>query len=109
MEKMGFDESVVPEVFDGKVITWRIRDHKLKIEDSVEFENSQTGEIFGKAKITKVLKTTIGKINLKDKSHYKTYRNTQELIDAFKKYNPDRKINEKTKVYAYTYSFKGLT
>lgn len=42
---MGFHESVVPQVFDGKISTWRLRDHKLKKGDIVAFENSQTEEI----------------------------------------------------------------
>lgn len=44
--KMGFHESVVPQVFDGKISTWRLRDHKFKKDDIVAFENSQTEEIF---------------------------------------------------------------
>lgn len=103
--KMGFYESVVPEVFDGKICTWRIRDHKLKVGDVVDFENSQTGEIFGHGEITKVTKTTVGGIDLKDKTHYKIYETRQELIDAFKKHNPSYETNESTPVYAYTYKF----
>ncbi len=103
--KMGFHESVVPEVLDGKISTWRIRDHKLKVGDVVAFENSQTGEIFGTGKITKAVKTTVGKIDLKDKTHYKTYENRQELIDALKKHYPSYDISESTPVYAYLYQF----
>ena len=55
LPKMGFHESVVPQVFDGKISTWRLRDHKLKKGDVVAFENSQTEEIFGFGKITKVI------------------------------------------------------
>jgi len=106
---MGFHESVVPQVFDGKICTWRLRDHKLKVGDVVEFENSQTGEIFGTGEITKVVVTTVGQIDLDDKTHYKTYRDRQELIDAFKKHNPDYQVNNDTPVYAYTYKFTSKT
>jgi len=104
--KMGFHESVVPQVFDGKISTWRLRDHKLKKGDVLAFENSQTEEIFGFGKITKVIITTVGQIDLKDKTHYKTYKNRQELIKAFKRHNPAYKINNNTPVFAYTYKFK---
>ena len=104
--KMGFHESVVPQVFDGKISTWRIRDHKLKKGDIVAFENSQTEEIFGFGKITKVIITTVGKIDLKDKTHYKTYKNRLELIRAFRRHNPVFEINNNTPVFAYTYKFK---
>jgi hypothetical protein len=106
LEKMGFHESVVPEVLDGKTTTWRIRDHKLKVGDVVDFENSQTDEIFGQGEITRVVKTTVVKIDLNDKTHYKTYKTRQELIDAFKKHNPSYEIIESTPVYAYTYKFR---
>ena len=104
-EKMGFHESVVPEVLDGKICTWRIRDHKLRVGDVVDFENSQTGKIFGQGEIIKVVKTNVGEIDLNDKAHYKTYKTRQELIDAFKRHNPSYEITESTPVYSYTYKF----
>ena len=103
--KMGFHENVVPQVFDGKISTWRLRDHGLKKGDVVAFENSQTQEIFGFGKIMKVIKTTVGQIDLKDETHYKTYKDRQELIKAFKLHNPAYKINYHTPVFAYTYEF----
>lgn len=103
--KMGFHESVVPQVFDGKISTWRLRDHELKVGDIVAFENSQTEEIFGKGEIIKVEQTTVGKIDLNDKTHYKTYKTREELIDAFKKHYPDHQIITSTPVYSYTYKF----
>ena len=103
---MGFHESVVPQVFDGKTSTWRLRDHGFKKDDVVAFENSQTEEIFGFGKITKVVITTVGQIDLKDKTHYKTYKNRQELTKALKRHYPIHKINNNTPVFAYTYEFK---
>ncbi len=103
---MGFHESVVPQVFDGKISTWRLRDHKFKKGDIVAFENSQTEEIFGFGEITKVIITSVGQMDLKDKSHYATYKNRQELIKAFKRHNPDYEINNNTSVFAYTYKFE---
>ena len=104
-KKMGFAGDIVPQVFDGKVSTWRLRDHKLKVGDIVAFENSQTEEIFGNGEITKVIETTVGKIDLQDRTHYKTYETRQALIDAFKRHNPSYEITESTPVYAYTYKF----
>ncbi len=104
-KKMGFHKSVVPQVFDGKISTWRLRNHKLKEGDVVAFENSQEKELFGFGEIIKVIKTTVGQIDLKDKTHYKTYKNRQELIKAFKRHNPSYQINNDTPVFAYTYDF----
>ena len=106
LPKMGFHESVVLQVFDGKISTWRLRDHNFKNGDIVAFENSQTGEIFGFGEMTNVTTTTVGQIDLKDKSHYKTYKTRQELIDAFKRHYPAYEITEDTPVFAYTYKFK---
>ena len=69
------------------------------------FENSQTEEIFGFGKITNAITKTVGQIDLKDKTHYKTYKNRLELIDAFKRHNPTYKINNNTPVFVYTYKF----
>ncbi len=104
--KMGFHESVVPQVFDGKIVTWRLRDHKFQKGDIVVFENSQTGKIFGFGEIVESLITTVGEINLKDKNHYKTYENREDLIEAFKKHNPNYEVNRDTSVFVYKYRFK---
>jgi len=66
----------------------------------VAFENSQTGEIFGFGKITRVIKTTVEEIDLKDKSHYKTYENRKELIKAFRRHYSEYKIDKDTPVFA---------
>ena len=106
LPKMGFHERIVPQVFDGKISTWRLRDHGFQKGDIVAFENSQTEEVFGFGEITKVSITTVGQIDLKDKTHYTTYKNRQELRRAFRRYNPTYKINNNTPVFAYTYTFK---
>jgi len=102
---MGFHESVVPQVLDGKISTWRLRDHELKEGDVVAFENSQTGEIFGHGKIMNVVVTTVGEIDLKNKTHYKIYKDRQELIEALRRHNPSYDITNDTPVFAYTYKF----
>lgn len=109
MKKIGFNKSVVPQVLDGKISTWRLRNHGLRRGNIVAFENSQTGKVFGFGKIVKVFKTTVGKIDLKDKTHYKTYKNRQELIRAFKRHNPEYIVNENIPVYAYTYEFSKVS
>lgn len=108
-KKMGFHESVVPQVFDGKTSTWRLRDHGFKIGDTVAFENSQARELFGFGAITNIFQTTVADIDLKDKKHYKTCRTRQELISAFKRHNPQKEVTEKTPVFVYEYSFRKIT
>ena len=102
---MGFYEGVVPQVFAGKTKTYRIRDHKLKVGDKLDFENSQTKEIFGKGQIVKIERKKVSEIDLKDPKHGKTYDKVEELIAAFKKHNPSYDITKDTKAFIYTYKF----
>ncbi len=104
-KKMGFDEDVVPQIRAGKSKTYRLRDHGLKVGDQVVFENTQKGEKFGSAKITKVEKVAVKNFNLNDPEHYVVYGSTEELIAALKKRNPDREVTPDTEMFAYTYEF----
>jgi valyl-tRNA synthetase len=102
---MGFHESIVPQVFAGKIKTYRLRDHKLKKGDILAFENSQTEEIFGQGEIINVEETTVGEIDLSDKAHGETYSKFEELVAAFKRHYSDKEITAKTEAFIYTYKF----
>jgi valyl-tRNA synthetase len=107
-KRMGFAGDVVPQVFADKTRTYRLRDHGLKKGDWIAFENSASGEIFGYAAITGVVKTDIGSIELKDLRRHTTYRTHGELIRAFKRHPQKidiRSLNEKTPVWIYAYEF----
>jgi len=104
--KMGFAGDIVSQVFDSKTRTYRLRDHGIKVGDRVAFEDSSTGEIFGTATITEEKKTTVGKIDLKDKKHWKTYNKLEELITAFKRHHPEKKVTADTPAWVYTYKFE---
>lgn len=104
-KKMGFAESVVPQVFENKTRTYRLRDHGIEVGDKVLFENSASDEIFGTGTITKTNETTVEKIDLQDKKHFKTYEKVEDLISAFKRHYPGRKIDSDTPVWIYTYEF----
>ncbi len=107
--KMGFAGDVVPQVFDGKTKTYRLRDHGFKIGDRVLFENSQTKTLFGYGIITEAQKTAVNKIDYRDKNHYKTYNNLEELMDAFKLRNPDKSVSPEAAAYLYAYEFHKFT
>lgn len=107
--KMGFHKDIVPQVFDGKTKTYRLRDHGFKVGDKVLFENSQTKTLFGFGIITEVEETTVEKINYKDPTHYQTYKSLKELIEAFKLRNPEKTVTPKSKAYLYAYEFHTFT
>ncbi len=102
---MGFHESVVPQVLEGKTKTYRLRDHGFEVGDEVVFENSQTGTSFGYGTITNIEKTAVGKVDLQDPAHGATYEKREELIERFKLHYPDRKVTDDTEVFIYTYEF----
>ena len=105
-KKMGFYEKVIPQVYQGKTKTYRLRDHDFKVDDKVAFENSQSGEIFGEGEIIDVKTMTVGQIDLQDKAHGATYQTVEELIQAFKKHHPDKEVARQTPVWIYEYKFK---
>lgn len=102
---MGFHERTVPQVFNGKSVTYRQRDHSLAVGDKFALENSQAGGIFGYGTITKIEKVAAEKVPLDDPAHGATYKTCEELLDAFKFHYPDREINNKSPIWIYTYSF----
>ncbi|OGK19245.1 hypothetical protein A3G67_01660 [Candidatus Roizmanbacteria bacterium RIFCSPLOWO2_12_FULL_40_12] len=106
---MGFHESVVSQVIKGKTKTYRLRDHGFKVGDRIALENSQKKELFGYAVITKIQKTSVGSIDLQDKSHYAVHSTYEDLIKAFKRHNPEKEINKQTKAFLYEYTFEEIT
>ena len=108
MPKMGFHEDVVPQVFEGKTKTYRLTNYGFKVRDKVLFENTQAQTLFGYGVISEVKETTIDKIDYTDKTHFKTYKSLDELIDAFKLRNPDKEVAPKSKAYLYSYEFRPL-
>lgn len=104
-KRMGFAETVVPQVFEGKTKTYRLRDHNFQNGDKVVFENSGTREVFGHGVIKQVTKIVIGKLPLDDKAHGAVYEDVNELISAFKKHYPNQNITSETPSFIYEYDF----
>ena len=104
-EKISFADNIAPEVIKGKIRTYRLRDHNLKVGDKVIFENSGNKILFGNAIITNIIKTTVGEINLPDALHGNKYKTTPELIQAFKRLHPDNDVTEKTPAIIYDYQY----
>jgi len=105
MKRMGFAGDIVSQVFDGKISTWRLRDHGINTGDEVAFEDSSKGTIFGYGTMTSVEQTTVRDIDLSDSKHYATYKNHDELIAAFKRHNPHKTVTLDSPVWVYTYTF----
>ena len=105
IKKMGFAGDIVKQVFDAKTKTYRLRDHGFKVGERITFEDSTTKKIFGYGTITDITVTTVGNIDLQDRAHWKVYKKQEDLIDAFKRHHPEKKISLGTPVWIYAYSF----
>src|SRR3989338_9013522 len=79
VKRMGFAEDVVPQVFDNKTKTYRLRDYEFNVGDVVVFEDSATRKVFGYGKITNIENTTVCEIDLNSAAHGKTYKKREEL------------------------------
>ncbi len=102
---MGFHERTEPQVKAGKTVTYRLRDHGVKIGDRFGLLNSQSNNIFGYGTIIDIKKTTVKDTPLHDPAHGATYTKRKELIEAFQFHHPEIKVIEDTPVWIYTYSF----
>ncbi|MFC1663131.1 valine--tRNA ligase [Patescibacteria group bacterium] len=105
LPRLGFHESVLPQLFAGKTKTYRLRDHGFAVGDIVAFDNSQQNTVIGHGTITAVEQTTIDKIRLADPEHGATYKKLTELVAAFKRHHPDKKITATTPAWIYKYKF----
>ncbi|MFZ5390777.1 MAG: class I tRNA ligase family protein, partial [Patescibacteria group bacterium] len=104
-KRMGWATDVVSQVKSGKICTYRLRDHGFTIGDKVIFEDSSNHRVFGYGLMTQVNKIKVKDINLQDKSHYATYDGLDKLIEALKRRNPGKLVNEETVVWSYVYEF----
>mgnify|MGYP001604467746 FL=1 len=103
---MGFDQTVMNQMFKGKTKTYRQKDYGYKVGDKILVENTQTGVVFGEITLKSIQKTTVGKVNLADKAHFVIYKSQGELIAALKKYHPERKMDENYPIWVYEYDFE---
>lgn len=105
---MGFHERTVEQVYKGKTVTYRLRDHGVKEGDRFTLENSQTLETIGYGTIQKIEIKKVDEISLKDPKHGATYEKVDELIKALQFHHPDTSVTKDSNVWVYTYSFGKL-
>ncbi len=106
---MGFHQRTIEQVLSGrKTVTFRQRDHGLKIGDRFALENSQLGGVFGYGTISNVQTVPVRDVPLNDPAHGATYRNREELVAALKFHYPDKDTTIDSPIWIYTFSFEPL-
>lgn len=88
MKRMKFAPNLIPLVLSGKkTSTWRLWDDKnLQTGDVVEFANAETNEVFGEAKLTKVLEKPFKDLAENEKEGHEKYKDDNELFNTFEGY-----------------------
>ena len=81
----------------GKTTTWRLFDDKnLQIGDLLNFQLSETGKDFAKAKITGLKEKTLAEVNEADYGGHEKYESQVAMLNQFKKFYGDRVSIETT-------------
>lgn len=92
MKSLKFKPHLVQQILDGsKRSTWRLFDDKdLTVGDELTFINSETGEEFGKAKITDVKEKTLGTVTDEDYNGHEKYATEEEMYEHYRNYYGDK-------------------
>lgn len=109
MKTLKFASNLVPLIVSGKkTSTWRLFDDKnLSLEDVLEFQNSENGKIFGRAKIIAVYEKKLSEINESDYAGHEQFKSKSEMVNTYKNYYGD-KVNEDSLVKIISFVFSKL-
>ena len=89
-----------------KYVTWRLFDDKnLKIGDLLNFQDSETGKNFAKAKIIETREKRLGEIDEEDYDGHEKFQNQEDMLNHYKEYYGDR-VNLKTIVKIIKFSLQ---
>lgn len=88
-----------------KTSTWRLFDDKdLQVGDNLTFTVTETGEVFGTAKIESVKFRTLGTLKEEDWIGHERFNSEKEMYDAYKEFYGD-KVNADSELKIITFKF----
>lgn len=92
VKKLKFRPHLVKEIREGKkTATWRLFDDKdLRIGDKLELVESESGEKFAEAEITKIREKKLGEIEESDFVGHETYSGPEAMLQSYREYYGDR-------------------
>lgn len=88
MKTLKFRRQLSELIINGsKNSTWRLFDDK-NISEGDEFELIvwETGKLFAKGLVTKVVKKPLGQLTIEDKKGHEKFSSDQEMYDTYSKY-----------------------
>ena len=98
-KSLKFEECLVPLVLSGeKTVTWRLFDDKdLRVGDEIDLINSNTKEVFRRAKLVEIREKPLGAITDKDFDGHEKFESEEKMYETYRKYYGD-KVNKDTTV-----------
>src|SRR4051812_35074747 len=98
-KRLKFSSQLVPLILTRKkTSTWRLWDDKnLSSGDVVEFFNSEAGEKFALAKLTKIIEKPLGDLTEEDKKGHETFLSDKEMYKTYTQYY-GKQVNAQTKI-----------
>ena len=107
MKTLKFAPDLVPLIVSGdKTTTWRLFDDKdLQTGDEIQFINKETGEEFGVGKVTWVSIRTLGTLRQEDWAGHEKFVSDEAMINQYRRYYPDQKVDADTLVKVLTFKF----
>ncbi len=99
MNSLKFAPHLITQILSGeKTSTWRLFDDKnIKEGEELIFINSETGEQFCTAKVTKTVTRTLGTLSDEDWIGHERYSSEEEMYKTFREYYGD-KVDKNTEV-----------
>jgi len=88
MKTLKFRKVLVELIKDGsKNSTWRLFDDKgISKKDHFELIEWETGKVFAKGLVTKIVEKPLGQLQLEDKQGHEKFNSDQEMYDTYTGY-----------------------
>lgn len=106
MKSLKFSSDQIDKINEGQYTkTWRLFDDKdLNVGDKLIFINSNTGQSFGQATISKITIKRLSEINDEDRKGHKPYGSFDEIASDFRKYYRKQvKLDTVVKIVEYDF------
>lgn len=112
MKSLKFEHLVAELVRGGaKTSTWRVRDDKnlsvndeVRLIDKVDPARPETWQVFGTARIDRVIEKRLGDITVEDNMGHEQFDSQEEMLNTYKSYyNDDVTLATPVKMINFTY------